>query len=72
MNEDHWTVCTESEPYNIPPSATYPDGFDVTGTEFNGPFPTSHEAVWWAQEKRLAAFEIRFQDMSAYRENSND
>ncbi len=67
MNEDHWTVCAEIAPYLIPPSVTYPDGFKVTGTEFNGPFRTSHEAVWWAQEAGFDAFEIRFQDISAYR-----
>ncbi len=72
MNEDHWTVCTQAKPYRILPSTTYPDGFDVIGTEYNGPFPSSHEAVWWAQKEGLAAFEIRFQDMSPYRGEDNE
>ncbi len=67
MDEDHWTVCTKSKPHRIPPSIAYPNGFDATGTEFRGPFLSYAAAEEWALENGVEEYEIRFQDMSAYR-----
>lgn len=51
MDEDHWTVMTEEK----------------NAYTFYGPFFDVIEASQWAKDNLTEEYEIRFQDMSPYR-----